>query len=79
MKYGINDVTVLLTWTPEKGVIYNVNTEPETAISIIAKSSAQLIIIVPYNTHYNVNIETIMCGRNSTSISTAFEIYYGEL
>ena len=78
MKYGINDVTVLLTLTPEKGVIYNVSTEPELTISIIAKSSAQLI--VPYNTHYNVNIDSEainMCGQNS--INTAFEIYYGEL
>ena len=75
MKYGINNVIVYLTWTPEKGVAYNVSTEPELTISIIAKSSDQLI--VPYNTHYNVNIETIMCGQNS--ISTAFEIYYGEL
>lgn len=76
MKYGANDIIVLLRRTSEKAVTYNVSAEPETAtMNVIAKSSVQLTVL--YNTHYYVSIEATSCGQNR--FSTAVEIYYGEL
>ena len=51
VKHGakFNDIIVLLRWTSEKAVTYNISAEPETAtMNVIAKSSAQLTVL--YNT-----------------------------
>ena len=79
VKFGINDVTVLLRWTPQKGATYNFSiqaAEPNVAtINHFTKlSSAQITVL--YNTHYNVCVEATLCGQKS--VSTVSEIRYGE-
>ena len=79
MKYGANNVTILLEWMPQKSVMYNVSietAEPRVATIKLSKllSSAQVTVL--YNTHYNVSIKA-SCGQRS--VSTIFEVYYGEL
>ena len=82
MKYRANNVTILLEWMPQKSVMYNVSIS-ETAESKVATinfsnstilSSAQITVL--YNFHYNVSVKA-SCGQRS--VSTVFDIYYGEL
>ena len=57
----------------EKGVTYNVTTEPKTVAKNVTTSNAQ--IMVSYNTFYNVSVEATLCGQMNVS---SVEIYYGE-
>ena len=78
IEYKADNVIILLMWTPENGVVYNVSakaTEPEAAtINLITASSANLI--VSYNVHINVSIVATGCGQSSTVTN---ELHYGEL
>ena len=73
-----DNITILLEWTPENGVIYNVSAdaaEPKIEIITMRHSSARLT--VSYNIHYNVSIIASTCGLNSTV--TIVKLHYGEL
>ena len=73
MRQDIDHLTVLIKWMAEKGVTYNVITEPETIAKNITTSN--IIITVSYSISYNVSIEATLCGQMNVSI---IEIYYGE-
>ena len=76
MQQDIDHLTVLLEWMAEKGVTYNLTTEPETIAENITTSNIILIkITVSYNTSYNVSVEATLCGRMNVS---TVEIYYGK-
>ena len=78
MKYGANNVTILLEWIPQKSVMYvSIEAaEPRVATINLSKLLLSAQITVLYNTHYNVSIKA-SCGQRS--VSTIFEVYYGEL
>ena len=73
MQQDIDHLSVLIKWMAEKGVTYNVSTEPETIAENVTTSSVQ--ITVSYNTSYNVSVEANLCGQMNVS---TVEIYYGE-
>ena len=77
---GTHYVTILLEWTPEKGVTYIISAEPEVAITnftIISFTMSSAHLTVSYNTYHNVSITATICGQNS--IYTVVELHYGEL
>ena len=76
IEHGAHNATILLEWTPEKSVTYNVSVEPQVAtISLITMSSAHLTL--SYNTYHNASITATSCGQNS--IYTVVKLHYGEL
>jgi hypothetical protein len=76
IEYRILDVIVLLQWTPQNGVIYNISTNPRVAmVDLMITPSVQFS--VSYNTLYNVSIvATSICGQNRT---VNISLHYGEL
>ena len=63
---GKNDVTVIVEWTPVRGLTYNVTIIPPAAVRIIGNSSAE--VTVPYNTLYNVSIVPYFCDERGTAM-----------
>ena len=68
IKYYEVHVIVLLEWIPQKGIIYNISTNPKVAdMTILSDTSVQFS--ASYNTHYNVSIvATSTCGQNMTVV-----------
>lgn len=74
---GITNVTVILEWTQEDGVYYNVSVVPPTAS--VFTGSTSLHLTVSYNTSYNVSVvATSFCGQNSATTVIVLTQSYGE-
>ena len=73
-QFGIEMVTVVLEWTKEDHVQYNVTTFPHVPMWYINDTTVQLR--VPYNIPHNVSVVATLCGRNATNIT---ELHYGKL
>lgn len=74
--YGTENITVLLDWTEELHVLYNITvTAPdlERLVRLVESSSAQLTL--SYNTVYSVRFVATLCGQNSTN---NFKLQYGK-
>ena len=80
LEYGAHNAIILLERNPEKGMIYNVSTEPaETAtknLTIINFTMSSAHLTVSYNTYHNVSITATSCGQKS--IYTLVELHYGK-
>ena len=87
IEHGADNVTILLKWIPEDGVIYSasaVTSEPNAAIiTMLSKRRYYQIgsarFILPYNIHHNVSITASTCGNIKRRAVTTVELYYGEL
>ena len=71
---GPRNVTLILDWTSENSVSYNVSVVPQVLISFTASLSVQLTVL--YNVLYNVSVVSTLCGQNSAT--TSIGLKYGE-
>ena len=72
-RYETDNILVMLNWTPEDGVSYNVTTIPQVAIVYNASTSVQLTL--HYNTQYNVSILASLCGERKV---VYYDLNFGE-
>ena len=71
---GNDDVTVILEWTPVRGLTYNVTILPPVPARLIGSASAE--ITVAYNTLYNVSVVPSFCEELGTA--TLFNLNFGK-
>ena len=73
-QYGSDNATVVLTWIPENDVSYDVSVNPsvDNAIRFIKTTSIEVALL--YNTPYTVTITATLCGDNSVSSVSNFNI-----
>ena len=62
-RYETDNILVVLDWTSENGVSYNVTAIPHVAVVFNASTSVQLAL--HYNTQYNVSILATLCGERN--------------
>ena len=74
-QFDTDSVIVILQWTYQNGVSYNVNTIPQINATLIEETSVQMLIC--YNTAYNVSITATLCGQNS--VTTIVPLNYGKI
>ena len=67
IRYEADNVLVMLDWTPEDGVSYNITTIPPVAVIFNASTSVQLTFC--YNVQYNVSILATLCEQNNATIA----------
>ena len=66
---GIDSVVVVLQWSSQDGVSYNINIIPQVNATFIGRAKIQMLVY--YNIIYNVSITATLCGLNTvTSIVT---------
>lgn len=70
-----NNISVLLEWTQEGGVQYNVSVTPSVPITFIENTSVKLLLL--YNMEYNVGLEA--AGACESKESSTVLLFYGEL
>ena len=74
--YETDNVLIMLDWTPQEGVFYNVISIPPVAIIVfITRTSVQLAL--QYNTQYNVSILATSCEQSFTTI-VDHDLKFGE-
>ena len=76
IRYEADNILLMLDWTPEEGVSYNIVTIPPVAVVYNASTSAQLTL--HYNTQYNVSILATLCGQSITTIAVDHDLKFGE-
>ena len=76
IRYEADNVLVILDWTPEDGVSYNVTSIPPAAVILISSYSVQLAL--HYNTQYNVSILASLCGQSYVTIAVDYDLKFGE-
>lgn len=76
IRYEADIVLVVLDWSPEDGVSYNITTIPPVAVVFNASTSVQLTF--RYNTQYNVSILTFLCGQMFTALAVNRDLKFGE-
>ena len=74
-QFDTDSIKVILQWTYQNGVSYNVNIIPLVNTTFIDRTSVQVLIC--YNTAYNVSIMAILCGQNS--VTTIVTLNYGKI
>ena len=80
-QFGNSNISTIIEWTPEEGVIYEAVAVPEpAALTFLTGSRIQVILF--YNTQYNINITivTILCSQNSMRVfeTIAVSLNYGK-
>ena len=74
--YGADNVTVILEWTKQQHISYNITIMPNAVVQESSENTrlrAQLT--VAYNIMYSVKFEATLCGQNVTE---DFEFLHGE-
>ena len=74
-EYTANNITIILEWTGEEDVLYNIGIVPQIPITFIGNTSVQLTLL--YNTEYNVSVEAALPCQNQAS--SHIQLLYGEL
>ena len=78
--FGVDNVTVSLEMVRENesstGVFYNISILPNTPSTEILYPERGVLVIVPYNIAFNLNIVTMLCGRQSAP--KVIELSYSE-
>ena len=64
---------MVIEWTPESMVAYNISTFPKVLTTFTGEVTVKLII--PYNVQLTVNISATLCGQEITTTET---FYHGE-
>ena len=75
-QYGADNVTVILEWSKQPLVTYNISVTPDTVVQESSDNSrlrAQLTLA--YNAMYSVKFVASLCGHNLTK---AYEFLHGE-
>ena len=73
-EYIADVVTVIVEWSEEQGVTYNITIVPMVPIIFTGSTSVQLI--VSYNIEYNVTLEAVaVCQSVAPS---RIRLFYGE-
>ena len=62
-----DDVTVTLQWPREPGAVYNISVSPQTP-HIKVTNITIINLTVSYNTKYDVNIVSSLCGITTTKV-----------
>ena len=74
LHFGLDSIAVILKWTLEDGVLYNVSVVPE--VDIIFNGTACVQLMLSYNMLYTVSVEATQCGGDATS--TTIELSYSK-
>ena len=75
-----DNVTVTLQWPREAGAVYNVNVSSEISHTDLNSMMYNILefmisLTISYDTQYNLNIESSLCGVTTTRILTYGEIH----
>ena len=74
LQYGTDNVLVVIQWSHQSIVSYNVNTIPQVLnATFIERTRIQMLVF--YNTLYNVSITATLCGQNNAT--TIVMLNYG--
>ena len=73
-EYRANNVSVIVEWTEEEGVSYNITINPSVPKTFTRSASVQLI---SYNTEYNVSLEAVAVCQ-SVAPSHCIQLFHGE-
>ena len=74
--YSIDNITVLVQWTNEEGVFYNITAIPSLLLPVTKLSNNTALFTVSYNTMYNVSIDASRCGQTMSS-TNVIQLHYG--
>ena len=67
--FSNDDIIVTLQWPREPGAVYRVSVLPETPHTELTNAMTIMTnLTVSYNTLYNVNIESSLCGVTTTKV-----------
>ena len=72
--FGQDSITVILKWTSEDSVSYNVRVVPE--VDVIFNGTECVQLMLTYNMLYTVSLEATQCGGDATS--TTIELNYSK-
>ena len=77
VRFGNDNVTVIVEWTKEDHVSYHVEVVPQVLEEYYDEdASVEMVqVTVDYNVHYNVSVLATLCGESSIDV---IEIYYGQ-
>ena len=77
VRFGNDNVTVIVEWTKEDHVSYHVEVVPQVLEGYYDEdATVQMVqVTVDYNIHYNVRVLATICGESSIDV---IEIYYGQ-
>ena len=73
-EYRANNISIIVEWTEEEGVSYNITIIPMVPITFTESTSVELI--VSYNTEYNVSLEAVAVCRSVAP--SHIRLFYGE-
>ena len=73
--FGKTNVTVTLEWTWENGITYNFSIHPTLELEYARPRENILLLTIPYNISYHINIVASLCGQYST---TTVVLNYGK-
>ena len=75
--YDFDNLTVTVEWTQQvvNDVTYTPGVSPPPLIINESLSSQSLLLVLKYNTEYNLSVMANSCGVTATAIKT---LYYGE-
>ena len=73
-EYRADSIAVIIEWTQQEGVSYNITIVPTAPMVYTGSTSVQ--VIVSYNTEYNVSLEaSAVC---QSIVSSNISLFYGE-
>ena len=64
--FETTNVTVILEWTQESDVTYNVSFYPPVELEYTVRENVVLVVI-PYNVRYHVTVVASVCGKYNTT------------
>ena len=72
--YNADSIIVLVEWTQEEGVSYNITITPMVPIIFTGRTSVQLILA--YHMEYNLSLEAFAACRSVAP--SHIQLFYGE-
>ena len=74
-QFGNSNISTIIEWTPEEGVIYEAVAVPEpAALTFLTGSRIQVILF--YNTQYNITLAAITCSQNSGRLRVTIQQFH---
>ena len=70
--------TVTLEWSQFSGETYTVATVPDPVHKNYTPGSANIQLVIRYNTLYNVTVTAILCGSRSWNATNFTTIHHSE-
>ena len=75
-RLGVNNVTLMLEWTQENDVSYNINIKPQAAIDFIGNTSVQFVVL--YNTLYIARVVAYNLCNSANTANATVEFNYSK-